>query len=814
MVRGRSGIAGVLFIVVMCLPGGWAQARPRTFELPIPTHIDVGDIGSVAGFATLPESPFGVRGLPGEPGLPWLEATLPLAADSILNLEFLVADTLSLSLPLAPWPADVMTSDTAAPAPAAAPSPEIYQSAQPFPGMGWRQVHGGDFSGHGVTGLVWCPLAYLPDSRRLIVARRATITIDDGVAAGPGDWPAETLAVGDPLGETVRETLSPPGSGGLSPAFGDTPWHVIATGAPLGVEHVIITASAFVEAVRPLARWKCARGIRSGIATIEAVTAQYPGTDAAAAVREYLTAAYAAGLRWAVIGGDETVAPVRYAYADIPDYGGDPYKLQVCDLYFGELDGEWDLDGDGIFGEFFDDRAEIYPELYVGRLPYSTAAEAEAAVRKIIAYERGPEAGDYLARALSVSTDQFRDWDGGIGQHGLVAAAMLPTLAHDLSTMIEAPSGSDPAPSYPDGPTFEDALRRGFGWVNYFAHGRADAFVVRSAGINNWPRAQVFSNGPGGDDNGYLNLVAPTPTPGIHLSAACDQGGFDLDSPPYAYAVGESMAEKLLLMPEGGAAAFVGQSRWGWVASSYKLIRAFHERVADPLIPNHVGLYQTLAKLAYGSMRDLVFGNNLYGDPETPVWTSAPGALQVVAPANFSAGVNRWNLFAASDGFAAPGVAITLSIGDSVWWLGETGADGSLAVEVTLPYAEAATLTAVRAGDRVWVDTLPFSIVSDVFDDEDGVPSEYLALSNYPNPFNDATVLLLGMPAEGEVRIDVFDILGRWVRTLHRGTVREGPQRLAFDARDDAGGELASGVYFARVETERGVVMRKLVLLR
>lgn len=85
--------------------------------------------------------------------------------------------------------------------------------------------------------------------------------------------------------------------------------------------------------------------------------------------------------------------------------------------------------------------------------------------------------------------------------------------------------------------------------------------------------------------------------------------------------------------------------------------------------------------------------------------------------------------------------------------------------------------------------------------------------SNVPNPFSIMTLLEVGLPADADVAIEVFDVGGRrvWARNL-RGAA--GWQQVTFDGRDDAGHPLPSGVYFTRVRAGSDVVTRKMVLKR
>jgi flagellar hook assembly protein FlgD len=88
-----------------------------------------------------------------------------------------------------------------------------------------------------------------------------------------------------------------------------------------------------------------------------------------------------------------------------------------------------------------------------------------------------------------------------------------------------------------------------------------------------------------------------------------------------------------------------------------------------------------------------------------------------------------------------------------------------------------------------------------------------LGLRAWPNPFSTETAVEFALPAAGDVRLRVFDVGGRAVRTLTTGRREAGAHRVTWDARDTAGRRLGSGVYFYRVEAAGEVAVRKVVLL-
>ena len=94
-------------------------------------------------------------------------------------------------------------------------------------------------------------------------------------------------------------------------------------------------------------------------------------------------------------------------------------------------------------------------------------------------------------------------------------------------------------------------------------------------------------------------------------------------------------------------------------------------------------------------------------------------------------------------------------------------------------------------------------------------PRRFVLEDNYPNPFNPTTSLSIGIPAESFVSLGVFDMLGRQVRTLYNGTLKPGLYAFTWDGKDGTGGSLASGTYFSRLLTDRGVILtKKMILLR
>jgi hypothetical protein len=106
-------------------------------------------------------------------------------------------------------------------------------------------------------------------------------------------------------------------------------------------------------------------------------------------------------------------------------------------------------------------------------------------------------------------------------------------------------------------------------------------------------------------------------------------------------------------------------------------------------------------------------------------------------------------------------------------------------------------------------------VIAGVKELETGViPQDYALEQNYPNPFNAGTVIRFQQPTDGNVKIDVYNILGRKVRTLVDEFRAAGNHQTDWNGRSDDGVEVATGVYFYRITADRFTSTRKMVLLK
>ncbi|MEX0608752.1 MAG: S8 family serine peptidase [Balneolaceae bacterium] len=101
------------------------------------------------------------------------------------------------------------------------------------------------------------------------------------------------------------------------------------------------------------------------------------------------------------------------------------------------------------------------------------------------------------------------------------------------------------------------------------------------------------------------------------------------------------------------------------------------------------------------------------------------------------------------------------------------------------------------------------SVSTEVYQDEKELPKWYSLQQNYPNPFNPSTAISFDLPESHEVKLNVFDLLGRKVAQLVNETKEAGKHTVYFDASN-----LSSGVYIYRIEAGAFIQNQKMMLIK
>ena len=418
------------------------------------------------------------------------------------------------------------------------------------------------------------------------------------------------------------------------------------------VAYLIVTSDPLVPAFQSLADWKTASGVPAAVRTLSFIREQYPAAvDDPERVRLFLRDAYDRwGTRWVLLGGDTEILPPRIAHVSFLDDA-----LVPTDLYYSCLDGNWNADGDSAFAEAFagptapGDDADLLPEVWVGRAPVVTPADAELFVRKTLTYETAPVA-DYMESVLFFAQVITPDpWSPGqpvqLDGAQIVELDQMPILDGTPNIHVARLYQNHTDPRWRPGSVHEtragvfDSLEAGYNVAMHVGHGYRE----------------VMSCGDGNLDNTDMHSLANGDRLMNFYAIDCTSNAIDF----------ASIGEALMRAPAGGAVTNIGSTRLDYP----KYSRGFQKEYFRLLFADSVtavGEAQARQKLPFvggsqfdGFSRLSQLELLLLGDPELRIFTARPRELAVIAPATITAGEGEVTIAVSAGGAPLAGARCT-----------------------------------------------------------------------------------------------------------------------------------------------------------
>lgn len=94
------------------------------------------------------------------------------------------------------------------------------------------------------------------------------------------------------------------------------------------------------------------------------------------------------------------------------------------------------------------------------------------------------------------------------------------------------------------------------------------------------------------------------------------------------------------------------------------------------------------------------------------------------------------------------------------------------------------------------------------------VPDVMILYQNYPNPFYPSTTIPFKLTEDGTIKLRILNPVGQTVRVLYQGEQKAGFHKIDWDGKDESGNEIASGVYFIRLEAGALQLTKTMIIFR
>ena len=533
---------------------------------------------------------------------------------------------------------------------------------------------------------------------------------------------------------------------------------------------LIITDPAFVTALEPFATWKR----QLGIEVLMRTTAETgpSASEIYLAIRQaYLETD---GLTWVILVGDK---------AQIPTNAG-TYDASDSDSMYGMLAG-----------------GDLYPDVFVSRISATTSTEVQTQVAKFIAYERDPQTGtaaSWYRRAAGIASAEGEPTDAE--RADLLRTDLLTYGFEKVYRIYEGEGGVTTG--------ITAAVGEGCSLINYLGHGTGTSwysipFTTRN--VNDLTNSRCW--------------------PWI-VDVSCSNGKFELD---------ECLAEAWLragtpTAPCGAVGIISSTSLTPWVPPT-----VMQAEIIDLLTTEQA---MTLGALYYSGLMkvlDLYAGLDVatrvveqhvvFGDCSLTVRTAAPGQFDVTAPTSVSDAATTYAVTVAG----GQGATVALTTDEALYGTGLVGDDGTAELTLTRSLADVDALRLTVSGFNMVPYLATVSVVpddgsagDDEGDDDEGVspsngratPEAVTLLGNYPNPFNPTTHIAFELGEPTSVRLVVYDIRGRQIKTLIDGSLPAGRQEILWNGCDHTGRAQASGVYLYVLQTPDETLTGRMTLAR
>ncbi len=508
-------------------------------------------------------------------------------------------------------------------------------------------------------------------------------------------------------------------------------------------------------------------GITSRVVTLDSITSTMPGVDVPEQIRNFIVQEYRTHeIQYVLLAGDDELIPHRGLYCYVQSGSGYSDNNIPADIYYSALDGSWNNDGDLFWGEAAvqgnPDEADLLPDVAVGRMPFSDAAELAHMLNKSYNYQFAPVAGEFRnvlmageklwADPETWGSDYLNLLKGEISENGYTTKG-IPT-GYPFDDMYDENANWT-------GPDLINHLNQGRPMLNHTGHANK-TYVMK---LSNSDITDANFYGLNGTDHNFI----------IVYTHGCDCGAFDYN---------DCIAEKMVTI-SNFAAAFIGNSRYGWFnegqteGPSPHLHREFIDALYSDSL-NRLGRAHMESKIASaawitapgqwepGALRWCFYDCNVLGDPALAVFTDNPIDINTTFPFFVSLGTTLMDVSVMSSGSPACGLTCVamkdgIIIGKSV-----TDSSGKAVINFDIiPEYHGITQLIVSGYNCVPV-SYEFEIIDYTGRTESAANQFNMIIS--PNPAQEMITVKASLESRSDFVLKVYNAEGKVILTSNKNT--------------------------------------------
>jgi len=553
---------------------------------------------------------------------------------------------------------------------------------------------------------------------------------------------------------------------------------------PGNPEYVIITSSSLKSAFSELAWWKTKKGVPAAIVTTEYIYANFAGRDNQEKIRNFIKTVRDSGAIYILLAGqcdwehNEEIVPRRDVWCMSTNAGNYPDEDTIpCDMYYSNLDGNWDVNSNNVFGEM-NDNVDLLPDIFVGRAPVKNLTQAQNFVNKVISYEKNPEPA-YIKKLY---LPQGNLWEQNPGR------GMNDTIADIF------PYGWQKSKQYEDfqgisRSIVNDSMNSGFQFQHWVGHGNEWGIFYNYGQYVYYYSGDIPNNTNGVRQLSIINSIAC-------FTGAVDEAPADFDN--------DCLAERLVVLNTNAAVATMMNTRYGWgygnipgsLGPSGEITSRFYRQIFEHN-KLHIGEALANAKMelaGYAStdtyFRWAIYEHTLFGDPEMPVWKEIPQSMScTITPDSAIAGKDNVITINVSCGKAPVSNALVCLTTKDFQVYDTTATNSGGSAVFSIHPEETGTLYVTVTNDNYY----PLETYIIIKPDQ-GVEEEFnIPEIRVPDVASKTLKITFNNKVAREVSIFIYDIQGRKIKaiTANPGRAKQSAELIKLPH---------SGIYFVYIK--------------